>query len=161
MSNPRVVVIAYGNPLRTDDGAGWHAADELKNRFAAPEVEILQVHQLAPELAENLSTVQAVIFVDAAVAEPGKTHPGEVRIAEINEHKVNQAPHSTFHHQFSPPSLLAIAGKVYHARPRAFVATLTGEDFSPGESLSPKIQRALPEFVQSAEELIRPLVKAP
>jgi hydrogenase maturation protease len=160
MSLPRVVVIAYGNPLRTDDGLAWRAADELQKKFSSPEIEILQVHQLAPELAESISRAHAVIFVDAAVAETEKTWPGEIRIVEIGEDKINRAPNSAFHHQFSPISLLAIARQLYRSCPRAFVVTLTGGDFNVGESLSPKIQRALPEFVQRIEGLIRSLIKA-
>jgi hydrogenase maturation protease len=160
MSLPRVVVIAYGNPLRTDDGLAWRAADELQKKFSSPEIEILQVHQLAPELAESISRAHAVIFVDAAAPQPGKTHPGEIRIVEIGEHEINRAPNSALHHQFSAISLLAIARQLYRSCPRAFVATLTGEDFNIGESLSPKIQYALPEFVQRIEKFIRSLIKA-
>lgn len=160
MSLPRVVVIAYGNPLRADDGLGWRVADDLQKKFSSPEIEILQVHQLAPELAESISRAHAVIFIDAAVAEIGTTRPGEIRIVEIGEHEINRAPNSAFHHQFSVISLLAIARQLYRSCPRAFVATLTGEDFNVGESLSPKIQRALPEFVLRIEGIIRSLMKA-
>jgi uncharacterized OsmC-like protein len=77
-----------------------------------------------------------------------------------NGHEVNQARSATFYHQFSPAFLLANTGRLYRARPRAFTATLTGEDFRDRESLSPKIQRGLPEFVQRIEALIRTLGKA-
>jgi len=160
MRPSHVVVIAYGNPLRGDDGLASHAADELRKNLTFPDVEILQVHQLAPELAENLSRSHVVVFVDASAAKPGKTQPGEIGIVEIGKQESNRATGSPFHHQFSPASLLALAAELYHTTPRAFLATMTGEDFSPGERLSPSIEGAMPEFVARIERLIRQLIKA-
>ena len=31
-----VLVIGYGNPLRTDDGLGWHAADDWRRTLGWP-----------------------------------------------------------------------------------------------------------------------------
>jgi hydrogenase maturation protease len=78
----RVLIVGYGNPLRGDDGLGWHAAEAL--RAALPEAEILAVHQLTPELAEDASRAELVIFLDAA--ETGA--PGEWRCREIVAVKV-------------------------------------------------------------------------
>jgi hypothetical protein len=60
-----LLVIAYGNPLRCDDGIAWQAAEELK-RELPDSAEIIYVHQLTPELAENASRAHTVIFLDAA-----------------------------------------------------------------------------------------------
>ena len=69
---PRVLIIAYGNPLRSDDGVGWIVAEELRRRLASPEVEVLQLQQLLPEVAESVSRAETVIFVDASCdGEPG------------------------------------------------------------------------------------------
>ena len=70
---PRVLIVAYGNPLRSDDGVGWVVAEELRRRLASPEVEVLQLQQLLPEVAESLSRADTVIFVDASCdGEPGE-----------------------------------------------------------------------------------------
>lgn len=153
MNFPRVIVIAYGNPLRGDDGLAWHAADELKQKFAPPQVEISQRHQLSPEIAEEIRHFDAVIFVDAALV--GKAQPGEICTSEVSELELAQASASAFHHQYSPASVLALAAELYGARPSAFVATLTGQDFGPGERLSPAIEHAMPEFVAQIEVLIQ------
>ena len=146
---PRVLIVAYGNPLRSDDGLAWHAADELEGKLAVSEVEILRVHQLAPELAETVSRCAAVIFVDAASAEKGQ--PGEVRCEEIHE-GVGEA---RFSHQLSPSAVITLAGKLYGARPHAFSVTLTGQSFDHGESLSPAVAAALPAYVARIESLVR------
>jgi hydrogenase maturation protease len=188
MARSRVLVIAYGNPVRGDDGLAWRAAEQVKKLFPSadvevpdvevPDVNVLERHQLVPELAEDVSRSLAVIFVDAAAAQPGTTQSGEVHVAEITDREVHRASESPFHHQFSPMSLLALAAELYgagpapvgphsagchpvrhhSARPRAFVATLTGENFAPGERLSPVVERAMPEFVRRIEELIRKLL---
>jgi hydrogenase maturation protease len=154
MSHSRVIVIAYGNPLRGDDGLAWHAADELKSKFASSDVEILKRHQLVPELAEDISHANLVIFMDAAVEKTANAPSAELRILEIGQQETTWANGSPFHHQFSPASLLALTLKLYKARPRAFVAELLGKDFDPGERFSPAVQHAMPEFVGRIEKLI-------
>jgi Ni,Fe-hydrogenase maturation factor len=51
----RVLIIAYGNPMRSDDGLAGRAADGLEGKYPPSEVEMLRVHQLAPELARVLA----------------------------------------------------------------------------------------------------------
>ena len=140
--------------MRSDDGLAWHAADELERKLPASEVEILRVHQLAPELAETVSHFAAVIFVDAAAAENGQ--PGEVRCEEIRE----PAGEVRFSHQLSPSAVFALAGKLYGARPRAFSVTLTGQCFDHGESLSPVVAAALPALVARVEGVARQFLSA-
>jgi hypothetical protein len=50
----RVLIIGYGNPLRTDDGLGWRAAYRLAASLKDAPVEALAVHQLTPELGEAI-----------------------------------------------------------------------------------------------------------
>lgn len=157
MSIPHIMVIAYGNPLRGDDGLAWDAASELKKKF--PDIEIVERPQLVPELAEPISRCEAAIFVDAAAPELGQDQAGEIRIVEISEQESGRRDlRSPFHHQYSPISLLALAAQVYGTKPRAFIASLIGQDFSPGEHLSPAIERALPDFVEAIDRLVRDLV---
>ena len=60
-----VLVVGYGNPLRTDDGLGWQAATELADADGLPGARVLRCHQLAPELAVDVLRAQAVVLVDA------------------------------------------------------------------------------------------------
>jgi hydrogenase maturation protease len=108
---PRVLIIAYGNPMRSDDGLAWRAADQLDRKFAgtktAAEVEIMRCHQLAPELAEVVTRSESVIFLDAA-ADAGR-NPGELRCEKV----LLPGGESSFSHQLSP-----------ECRARAFPTTL-------------------------------------
>lgn len=153
---PRVLIVAYGNPMRSDDGLAWHAADKLEGKYFPSEVEILRVHQLAPELAENVSRSEAVIFVDAAMADGATVHSGEVRFAEIG--LPQGAPR--FSHQLSPAAVIALASQLYGASPRAFAVTLTGDCFDHGEGLSPVVTAAIPALVARIEDRIQFLLSS-
>jgi len=147
----RILIVAYGNPLRCDDGLAWCAADELEKRFCGSDVEILRTHQLAPELAEKVSRFETVIFVDAASAGGTNGSAGEVRCVDV----VASEAMPRFSHQLSPGAVLALAAQLYGAAPHAFCATLTGEFFDHGESLSPVVAAALPLLVARIEALVQ------
>ena len=73
------LIIGFGNPLRGDDGLGWHAAQELRKTLTGEDAEVIACLQLMPELAEAVAHSKRVIFIDAAVGEPA----GEVKLAEL------------------------------------------------------------------------------
>lgn len=152
---PRLLIVAYGNPLRSDDGVAWRAAEALQEMFSPNEVEILTMHQLGPELAESVSRIQCVIFVDAT-AGPGR--PGEIELKELLSTNSEAAESSTFCHAVSPGNVLALAAQLYHARPKAFSVTIVGGDFQHGASLSPPVEAALPSLLAKITELSRKFV---
>jgi hydrogenase maturation protease len=148
---PRVLIIAYGNPLRSDDGVGWVVAEELRRRLALPEVEVLQLQQLLPEVAEGLSRAETVIFVDASC-------DGEV--GEVRCQPVTPPPAEVqFTHQLSPAEVLGLAGQLYGATPQAFCVTLTGHCFEHGEELSESVAARLPTLAATVEQLTRRVLR--
>ncbi len=149
---PRVLIIAYGNPLRSDDGVAWHAAEALRQEFSPAEVEIACLHQLAPELAETVSWFPCVIFVDAA--SPPEGHPGEIRVEKPGG-KDSAESGGPFFHALSPHAVVRLAEKLYGAKPRAFSVAMAGQNFDHGESLSPAVASALPDLVARIEALVR------
>ena len=152
---PHLLIVAYGNPLRSDDGIGWRAAEALQQKFSPDEVEILTLHQLGPELAESASRSKCVIFVDAA-AGPGC--PGALELKELFSANPEAAEFPRSCHAVSPSNVLAIAAQLYNARPKGFQATIVGEKFNHGESLSPSVEAALPRLLDQIEELSKEFV---
>jgi hydrogenase maturation protease len=142
----RILILAYGNPLRGDDGVAWLAAEELNAKFTVPEVEVVCVQQLAPEMAERVSWADAVIFLDAA--EDGLS--GEVRCTPL----VEPFAAARFSHQLSPIAILALAKQLYGASPLAYSVTLTGQCFDHGDTLSPAAAAALPLLVAKVDALV-------
>lgn len=143
---PRVLIVAYGNPLRGDDGVGWLVAEKLRRKLSSPEVEVVQLQQLLPELAENVGRAGAVIFVDASV----EGEPGEVRCTPV----VPAASAKTrFSHQLSPAEALGLAGELYGTRPLAFSVTVSGLSFDHGEEVSAVVSACLPQLESKVESL--------
>ena len=145
---PPLLIVAYGNPLRSDDGVAWRAAAALQKTFSSDQAEILSLHQLGPELAENASRSECVIFVDAST---GSGRPGEIEVRELRSDSERES--SAFCHAVSPSHVLALAAQLYDCRPRAFSITVVGENFNHGESLSPAVEAALPTLLGRIEEL--------
>jgi len=143
---PRVLIIGYGNPLRGDDGLAWRAIEMLAQSGLSPEVELLARHQLTPELAFLASQPETVLFLDAGVS----TQAVKIRCEPVTPAK--QA--AIFSHELVPSAVLALAGELYGKVPRAFVISLRGECFQHGETLSPEVLKALPEFVRIVAGLV-------
>ena len=61
-----VLIVGYGNALRTDDGLGWHAAERLAGDPRLAGATVLRRHQLTPELALDISLADLVVLVDAS-----------------------------------------------------------------------------------------------
>jgi len=142
----RVVVLGYGNPLRSDDSLGWQVAVQLFRESHSADVEVLPCHQLTPELAETISKAAAVLFIDCAK----QGIPGEFRCEEIHW----QTGSVSFTHDLSPTALLDLASQLFGSCPRAFLLTICGECFATGESLSPTVSRQIPKLKERVRELI-------
>ena len=141
----RILIIGYGNPLRGDDAIGPIAAERLREIVSDPEVEILALHQLTPELMEPISRAARVIFIDATAAgEPGV----------FEERPVTADPHTGhFTHHSTPGSLLAGARALFGHAPDATLCTVGGEDFSLGEHLTPRTEKALLQVLARLRQL--------
>ena len=134
----KVLIICYGNPLRSDDGLGWRAAEQLAHSFHSRSIEIITCFQLTPELADNVHSADLVFFIDASRdGEPG----------ELSFSTVIPGAETTFPHHLSPPALLALAQQLYDNVPPAFLASVCGECFELGEKLSPKVAAGLPRLI--------------
>jgi hydrogenase maturation protease len=152
--SPRILIVAYGNPLRCDDGIAWRAADALEGKFPESEVEILRMHQLTPEVADSVRQRELVIFVDAACIDDIENgDPGEINVCETVGAETRERP-DHISHVYSPAKVLGLARELSGATPKAFVVTVAGEDFSHGESLSAIVASALPELVTTIQRLI-------
>jgi hydrogenase maturation protease len=139
-----VLVIAWGNPLREDDGVAWHVVEglrSLKPRPSLPPMKLRHAHQLAPEMADCVSQAQGVVFVDARRDGP----PGEVRCEEI----APSAGSNPLAHSLSPQALLLFAEQLYGRAPNAVVLSIAGERFGMGEELSPVVRKALPRAIRA------------
>jgi hydrogenase maturation protease len=139
-----VLVIAWGNPLREDDGVAWHVLEGLRRLQPRPSLPLLRLrhaHQLTPELAEPVSHAAGVVFVDAR----RQGAPGQVLTEPVS---AAPAP-GPFAHALSPQALLLYAESLYGRAPTAAVVSIAGERFGMGEGLSPAVQKAIPRAIRA------------
>ncbi len=140
----RTLIIGYGNPLRCDDGLGWHAAEQLGESLSSASVEVLTRQQLTADLAAPVSEASTVFFIDAA--QDGE--PGDLTCKEVQPE--NWTP--SFSHDLSPGGVLAVAHELYGAQPKAYLVSVCGECFGHGERLSAKVEASLPQLLMLVRE---------
>jgi len=138
------LVIGYGNPLRRDDGVGWHVAATIEAQREGPEIEVITCQQLLPELAERISRAKSVYFVDATRAGA----PGEWRCQPIQA----ESAASALVHFVTPGALLAMAEKLFGAVPTTYLFTVCGASFELGEELSVVVAAAVPSVAAAIED---------
>jgi hydrogenase maturation protease len=143
----RTLVIGYGSPIRGDDAIGPLAADALAADPLPPGLRVLSRHVLTAELAEDLSAVDRVIFLDAAA----QGRPGEVRVCtlEPDAHAI-----STMAHFLDPRELLAWCETLYQRVPQAWLVSAAGESFDNSSyRLGPVAAAALPVMLAEVRRL--------
>lgn len=140
-----ILIVAYGNSLRRDDGAGYYLADGLEAawRKQGKEIERIDTHQLAPEIAEAVAAegVAAVVFADARVADPEEngSEGSEIRVRRIG----GDVKSPRIGHYLDPAEVMLYARLLYGKDPPAWEITVPGLDFGHGEGLSEPTHSAL------------------
>lgn len=133
---PAVLLIGYGNLLRSDDGVGPAIVSRLAALFSDnPRCACLMPHQLTPEIAELLACVDRVVFVDASVEQAA----GEIKIRRLDPEKASASP---LGHSATPEALLALSKALYHRAPRAWSIAVGVANLAVGDRLSPAVSRA-------------------
>ena len=143
-----VLVVGYGNPLRSDDGVGWHAAALLADdrRFAG--MAVLQLHQLTPELALDISESSLVVLIDADRALP----PGTVSISTLEQGAV--VTDRAWSHHVGPADLVAMALELYGSAGEVFVVGCGVQSLEIGDELTPLVEQALAHIADHVAELV-------
>jgi hydrogenase maturation protease len=125
----KVLVIGYGNTLRSDDRVGYQVAQSVAE-WQLPQVRAIAVHQLLPELATDIAEVEIVIFVDAVVTvDPVRP---DITITPL----VAGGDENFSTHILTPQLLLGLTQKLYAATPDAYLLTIPAIDFTLGANLS-------------------------
>lgn len=129
----RVVVFAWGNASRGDDGIGPAIAARLE-AAALPGVTVVEDFQLQLEHALDLDGADLALFVDAA-----RGGPAPFDLAEI-------APSddvTAFSHALAPATVLGVYRRITgRTPPAAFVLAVRGEEFALGAAMSAAAEAA-------------------
>jgi len=138
----RNLVVGYGNPLRGDDGLGWHAAAALAADPRLADTDVLTRHQLAPELAEDVATARVAVLIDACLGDT----PGCVSIREVAP-----AAGPSWSHHLRPEDVVGLAQALFGAAPQVFLVTVTGAHFGFSTQLSPAVSDCMSRVVALVE----------
>ena len=142
MSN--VLVIGYGNTLRGDDAAGVKAAELISQRH--PEIICVRLHQLVPELAEQIAECDIVFFIDA------QQDIIETNVRLIAPGIEADQPRTHF---ISPESLLSLSQQLYLRTPsKAYIVGIPATEFEFSETLSAQTENALYRCVALIEKYL-------
>ena len=146
-----ILIIGYGNPLRSDDALGQEVAQALQQRLNRGDVQVQTAYQLTPELAESVSRARLVFFIDARIGGV----PGEV----VQEMVDSQPISGAFTHNVTPASLLSAARELYGAQPIGLLISIVGASFDYGAEFSPLIAQSLPAITDQVQAIIESSAK--
>jgi len=144
MKHPHLLIIGYGNTLRSDDGVGPRLVEAV-GTLRLPHVKTLICQQLAPEHSGAVSMAEAVLFVDAAVDEPH-----EVQWRELKPGPAAQL----IAHAADPRTLLAFARDVFGHAPQAWWLTIPAMNLEFGEHLSLTTEAGYHEALDQIKSLV-------
>ena len=132
-----LLVIGYGNDLRSDDGAG-RAVAEMVADLDLPGVEVRTTSQLTPELALEIAGRRKVVFVDA-----------DVDATEVTVRQVTAGPpgDGAMTHHGDPATLLTLTTNVGSLPDEALVISIPATNLQMGFAFSPRTDEAIGDAV--------------
>jgi len=136
----KVLVVGFGSPIRGDDAVGWLAGERLEHELDARTARVVVCHQLLPELAEQISEAELVIFIDACCNRPA----GQWGFEAVEP---ASAARRGIGHDCDAGELLAMARRLFHRCPPAVMLSVGVRSFDFGCELSPPVRRALQQVV--------------
>jgi hydrogenase maturation protease len=141
------LVIGYGNPLRSDDGAGQKVA-ELVASWKRKDVRSRPLHQLTPELADDISRAKITIFVDATPMTSEISDRVQIQSLEP------RAIASALGHSNTPQYLLSLTQELYQTTAKAYWILIPAINFEFGEKFSEITEQGIKIALQKIEEII-------
>jgi hydrogenase maturation protease len=124
----KILIYAYGNPGRQDDGLG----QELVSRLEKTDIYGIDIdynYQLNIEDALTISNYEVVIFVDASqnADEPFKFYKIDPK---------NEIAFTT--HAMSPEAVLSLCSELYKKLPEAYILAIRGYEWEISIGLTPE-----------------------
>lgn len=137
-SEKRILIYAFGNPGRQDDGLGNRLVEELEpwlKEEGFDQVATESNYQLNIEDADNIKDRDIVVFVDASIEDIDDYHLG---IVEPSEGRSEFTMHAA-----SPAYILALCIRLYQKHPETYLLQIRGYEWEFLESLSTRAEQNL------------------
>ena len=146
----RILIYAYGNPGRQDDGLGNRLIEELEKWVESNSIEGIELEsnwQLNIEDSLKISDKEIVIFVDASNEDIEDIHFSPV---EPSEGKSDFTTHSA-----SPSFVLALCIQLYGKHPETYLLQIRGYAWEFQEGLSEKAEKNLQKALDFLKKKVR------
>ncbi len=144
-----ILLIGYGNTLRSDDGVGWYVADKIRTKLN-DKIDIIKADQITVEMTEDIKDRKLVIFVDAHVSDKEDW----LKTEEISpDLKFGMTAHI-----FTPNALLALCEKIYSKYPKAYLFSIKGINYDFGEKLSEQTKNSAEIAIKQIADLIQKIM---
>jgi len=180
----KALLVAYGNLSRRDDGVAGHIVSRLRRRLGLnerelendvrvsaagevitedgpagyPRMQMILLHQLAPELGETLASFDVVVFLDAHVQ--GATTPEGDLWEDVHLQRIDAGLQTSMvTHHLKPSAVLALCRTLYGSEPEAYVLSVLGYDFDFGDTLSDVTSRLADQAVERLDAVLRAALK--
>jgi len=157
LSDSRLLVIGFGNPLRRDDGVGVAALHELHRRgVEAPGVDLIDGGVRGLNLLSLFEEYEGALVLDAVLANGEPV--GEVVEAGLDEARFLLRPRATLHN-LDLGTTFELARALGIRLPQVEFVLMKVTDVGYGEGLSDAVEGALPSMVEIVARKIEEFVR--
>jgi hydrogenase maturation protease len=146
----RILIYAYGNPGRQDDGLGNRFVEELGKWIDDKNIQGIEIecnYQLNIEDSLKVADKDIVIFVDASNEDIEDIH---FSVVEPSEGRSEFTTHSA-----SPAFVLALCIRLYDKHPKTYLLQIRGYEWEFKEGLSAKAEKNLQKALEFVEGILQ------
>ncbi len=146
-----VLLLSMGNDIMGDDGAGFVAAQMLKEKFAG-KVDFIETIETGLSLLDLIAGYERVLLLDTIVMD----HHDPGAILEFSPDDFSKVPGPSSHY-LSLPVIIELANRLAIDFPKEIniLAINIRQPAAFSRELTPTIQRATPEYVKAAAQILR------
>jgi hydrogenase maturation protease len=153
LSDDRLLVIAFGSPLRTDDGVALAALSELRRLgHKRPGVDLIDGGVKGINLLSVLEDYDRAIVLDAVLGE--KDSVGEILEIGLEDARFHLRPRASLHN-LDLGTTFELARALEMKLPQVEFVLMRVHDVGPAEELTSAAQEALPAMVAAAVRRIQ------
>jgi hydrogenase maturation protease len=142
-----ILVVGYGNPLRTDDGVGPAVATRLAADPRLAGVDVRTAHQLTPELALDASRASLLVLVDA----DADRAPGEVVVRRLEP---AGGVGTAWTHHLDPEGLVGLAQVLWGSAPPVVLVSVGPASLELGDELTALVAQAAVRAAEVVANLV-------
>jgi hydrogenase maturation protease len=141
------LVAGLGNPLLGDEGVGVHVIRELERRASrCPGADFLDLGTGGMKALHAMAGRRKAVFVDCALM--GEA-PGVIRRFTDEQVRSRKEMPRLSLHESDLLEVIELSGRIGERPKEVIIFGIEPADVSPGEDLSPTLQRRLGEYVHA------------